>query len=180
MGSLMVATGSRQEPVRPVQIPGRLAIVPSGPAEECQACRVDAPDRVLRAGRLLTAADGELHQVTLPSAAVGRLHRQLHAIIAELQRPVSPPLAGELRNLIGPEEPAEPTTEQLRIEYASVLGWTGGLVAGTLYQLEDAFSSHAYRPGSPDPVGLSGAIPGGSVVTGEEQCRHLGSPSRAS
>ena len=77
MGSLTGATGSRQEPVRPVRIPGRLAIVLSGPAEEFRVYRVDAPDRVPRAWRLLTAADGELHQVKLPSAAVGRLHRIL-------------------------------------------------------------------------------------------------------
>ena len=37
-------------------------------------------------------------------------------------------LAGELRHLIRQRQAAAPTADELRVEYASLLGWTGGLV----------------------------------------------------
>ena len=39
---------------------------------------------------------------------------------------VVPALADELRRLVRPDGPAPPTSAELRLEYASLLGWTGG------------------------------------------------------
>jgi len=108
---------------------------------------VEAVDRVLRVWALLNAADSELHQVRLPPEAVGRLQRQLEAIIAELEGAVSGELAGELDRLVRRRETASPTVDELRIEYASLLGWVAGLVAGMLGQLELATAGTG--PGGP-------------------------------
>ena len=114
----------------------RLAVVLGGPPGAPDACRVEAADRVMRVWALLNAADSELHQVRLPAEAVGRLQRQLEAITAELEGAVSEELAGELDRLIRRRGTAPPTVGELRIEYASLLGWVGGLVVGMLSELE--------------------------------------------
>ena len=134
---------SRRSPPRVA----RLAVVLGGPPGAPDACRVEAVDRVLRVWALLNAADSELHQVRLPPEAVGRLQRQLEAIIAELEGAVSGELAGELDRLVRRRETASPTVDELRIEYASLLGWVAGLVAGMLGQLELATAGTG--PGGP-------------------------------
>ena len=48
---------------------------------------------------LLNAAHQELHQVRLPPQAAPRLQHLLEAVRADLERSVSPALAGELRHL---------------------------------------------------------------------------------
>jgi hypothetical protein len=107
--------------------------------DKSRVCRVDAPDRVLRIWALLNSADGELHQVKLPPGATGRLRRQLDAFTVELEQSVSPALGRELRQLIPPRGAADVlTTRQLQLEYASLLGWTGGLVTGMIFQLQAA------------------------------------------
>jgi proteasome activator-like protein len=125
---------SRRSPPRVA----RLAVVLGGPPGAPDACRVEAADRVMRVWALLNAADSELRQVSLPAEAVGRLHRQLEAITTELEGAVSGELAGELDRLVRRRGTAPATVGELRIEYASLLGWVGGLVIGMLSQLEMA------------------------------------------
>jgi len=129
----------------------RLAVVLGRPADASSICRVDAPGRVLRIWALLNDADKELHQVSLPPAAAPRLQRQLNALTGELEPSVSPALAGELRHLIRKGQAAAPTADELRVEYASLLGWTGALVIEMLSQIEVASekvarSSHRTQP----------------------------------
>ncbi len=125
-------------------VPGSsLVVVPGSPAEARRGYRVQAPGRVLRMWSLLSAADGELHQVQLPPGAAARLYRQLQAVTAELERSVSPALAGELHDLTRCGGIAAPTAADLRAEYATVLGWAGGLVIGMLSQIEEAAASLA-------------------------------------
>lgn len=116
----------------------RLAVVLRGPTDASHICRVDAPDRVLRIWTLLNGADDDLHQVKLPPAALARLQRQLDALTAELDRSLSPALAGELHDVISGTDAAAPTADELRVRYASLLGWTGGLVIEMLSQIETA------------------------------------------
>ena len=92
---------------------------------------------MLRIWALLNAADDDLHQAMLPPRAASRLQRQLEAATTELKRSVSPALASELRHLIR-QVGATPTAPELRIEYASLLGWASGLVLEILSQLEAA------------------------------------------
>jgi hypothetical protein len=106
-----------------------------GPAGTPRACRVEDPGRLLRVWALLNAASEELHQAGMPPAAVAMLHRKLQDDMSELQRSLSPELAGELGRLMSQDDTAPATADELRIEYATLLGWTGGLVVAMLDQL---------------------------------------------
>ena len=66
-----------------------------------------------------------------------RLQRLLDVVRAELDRSVSPALADELHRLVFPGD-EEPSAAQLRMEYASLLGWASGLVVAMLDQLAEA------------------------------------------
>jgi hypothetical protein len=137
--------GSGKEPDGQAVMPPRLAVVLGRPAGSGRVCRVEAPDRVLRIWALLNDADTELHQVSLPPRAAPRLQRQVDALIRELERSVSPALADELHHLVDQHEAAAPTADELRVEYASLLGWTGSLVIEMLSQIEVA-GQKAVRP----------------------------------
>jgi hypothetical protein len=126
-------------------MPLRLAVIVGDSPDASRVCRVDAPDRVLRIWAMLSVADNELHEVSVPPGTAARLQRQLDAFAAELERSLSPALAGELRHLFGREKAPMPTADELRIEYASLLAWTGGLVIGILTQIEAA-SAKTARP----------------------------------
>ena len=113
--------------------------------------RVDSPGRVLRLWSLLNAAAGEVRAGELPPGARGRLRRVLTGVSAELGQCVSPALADELDGLLGPGT-AVPDAGELRVDYALLLGWLGGLVIGMLDQLE---SGRAGR-GAAQPAGRRG------------------------
>ena len=147
------------EPARPggrpdtgVVRPPRLAVVMGHSADASRVCRVDAPDRVLRIWAMLTSASVELHQANLRPEAVPRLQRQLDALIAELDRSLSPALAGELHHLVGPKPGPGLTADELRVEYAAVLSWTIGLVIGILTELEVASAKTLRAASHPQPA----------------------------
>ena len=129
----------------------RLAVVLGRPADASSICRVDAPGRVLRIWALLNHADDELHQASVPPEAAARLQRQLDALTAELERSLSPALAGELHHLVGRKAGTELTADELRVEYATLLSWTIGLVIGILTELEMA-RAKAARAAGPVPA----------------------------
>lgn len=122
--------------------------------------QVYAPDRVFRAWAMLTAAGDELHHVALPALAVDHLHRQLRAIADELARDISADLATELFRLIHPDQPAPTTAEELRVEYASLLGWVAGLVMNMIGELDASGREYAPGPenGAPE-TGREGSLP---------------------
>ena len=134
-----------------------LAVVIGRSADASRICRVDAPDRVLRIWAMLSSANeelrqsinGELRQASLRPEARARLQRQLGAFTAELERSLSPALAGELHRIIDRDKDTELTADELRVEYATLLAWTIGLVIEILTQLEAAGARIA-RPG-PQP-----------------------------
>ena len=122
------------------------------------ASRVQAPARVLRMWTVLTATDRVLHQPAMLSPdALPRLRRSLQVVRTELAGSVSAPLAAELSSLL-PPLPASPGMDELRVECACLLGWTGGLVVAILDQVElaAAVSALAARasasPGSSAPA----------------------------
>jgi len=130
--------GPGGQPDAEVVTPPRLAVIMGRTADASRVCRVDAPDRVLRIWAMLASADGELRQASLRPEAVTRLQRQLDVLIAELEQSLSPALAGELRRLIGRKPGTDLTADELRVEYATLLSWTIGLVIGILTELEMA------------------------------------------
>ena len=122
-----------------------LAVVMDRPTDASRICRVDAPDRVLRIWALLSNAAGELHRASRGPPMTTRLQRQLDALIAELERSLSPALAGELHRIIDWDKDTELTAGELRVEYAALLAWTIGLVIEILTRLEVAGANIA-RP----------------------------------
>lgn len=113
-------------------------MIVGGQHGDVSECRIDDPGQLMRAWSMLKAADQELHKVSLPPGAVERLGRQLQALVAELERSLSPALTGELERLLEVGEAATPTPPALRVEHAGLLGWTSGLVIAMLAQLDNA------------------------------------------
>lgn len=120
-----------------LRIPAARVAVSFSAAGAVPAYRVESPGRVLRLWSLLNAAAGEFRADQLSPQARGRLQRVLTGVSADLGQCVSPALAGELRELLGSCE-AVPGADELRIEYAMLLGWLGGLVVGMLDELDGA------------------------------------------
>jgi hypothetical protein len=56
-------------------------------------------------------------------------------------------LTAELQRLLRPGRPEELTPAELRVEYAGVLGWTGGLIVAILAQLDKASAPRRAVPG---------------------------------
>ena len=123
-----------------------LAVVMDRATDASRICRVDAPDRVLRIWAMLRNAEEELDQASQRPEMTPRLRRQLDALTAELEKSLSPALAGELHRIIDWDKDTELTAGELRVEYAALLAWTIGLVIEILTQLEAAGAKVA-RPG---------------------------------
>lgn len=124
-----------------------LVIALNRPGTDGEASRV-APGRVLRMWTVLAATDRELHQPpALSPDVLPRLRRALQVVRMELTRSVSAPLAAELTDLL-PPQPASPGLDELRVECASLLGWTGGLVQEILDQVELAAAVTAQAAGA--------------------------------
>lgn len=134
--------------------PGQAATI-NGPGDVSRVSRVDvnAPDRVLRIWAMLSSASDDMHQVSLRPGMIARLQRQLDALIAELELSLSPALAGELHHLLDREHAsAVLTADELRVEYASLLAWTVGLVIQILTPLEAASAKSARTVPRPRPA----------------------------
>jgi len=112
----------------------RFVVLLGKPADEGSACRIEQPDRLVRAWSLLQAAYEQLDWDALPPQGVAGLQRQFQAIRRELETAVSPPLAAELRRILRSPD-AAPSVGTLRIEYAVLLSWSGSLMVEMLRAL---------------------------------------------
>ncbi|MGE5292975.1 MAG: proteasome activator [Micromonosporaceae bacterium] len=142
----MVNSCQQAEEIRDAWPLPRVVIEVGRSARSGKTYRVEAPDRILRIFGLLTEARSELDLTAMPPETRERLQRMLEAVSAEIERSVSPPLAQEFHSLIHRGRGAQGTAE-LRIEYASLLGWASGLVVAMLDQLSAADAK-------PGPVGV--------------------------
>jgi Bacterial proteasome activator len=154
-----VASGAR--PAGPDQAgPARIGpdthvVVALGrPVQGPAAPRVESPERVLRLWEMLSGVGDELNLQTMPPETLARIRRLLQTVTEELRRSVSPPLAEELRDLIGDGGGTDASASEVRIQYASLLGWLGGLVISMYTQLQDAkrellTAEHLGGPGDP-------------------------------
>jgi proteasome activator-like protein len=146
MGSGSDVAGTAQQQAGQRTAVSRLAVVLDGPTAVPPTCRVEAADRVLRVWALLSAAHEELHQVMLPPGAVARLQRQLEVVRSELEQSVSPALADELSRLLRLPGATPATADELRTQYAGLLGWVSGVVLGMLSRVELASTGVATPP----------------------------------
>ena len=102
---------------------------------------MEAPARVLRLYAMLIEAVGENWPPDMPPQALARIQRLVETARVELERSISPALAAELREFLGPYG-AHPDAAGLRLECVGLLGWLSGLVTVMLDELDAACSSH--------------------------------------
>ncbi len=139
----------------------RVVFVLDQPGGKLGRFRMGAPDRVLRLWSLLNAAADEFHHVGVAPGSVSRLQRLVEAVAAELERSVTPALAGKLRHLMRPGQ-VPVSAAELRIEYVSLLGWMSGLGTEILGQLEaarDRLRRDSRETGMPGEDGRQRAAP---------------------
>jgi Bacterial proteasome activator len=116
----------------------RVVVALGRPVQGPGAPRVESPERVLRIWEMLSGVGDELNLQTMPPETLARIRRLLRTVTAELERSVSPALAEELCHLIGDGDVAEASASAVRIQYAGLLGWLGGLVISMYTQLQDS------------------------------------------
>ena len=143
MERLGAASGQQAEnhaatPVR------RFAVTVGEPADDA-ACRIEAPDRLMRIWSLLQATQEQIDHVGVPPEGMARLQRQLQAIRRELESTVSPPLAAELRRIAPPRDEA-PSAAGLRMECAVLTSWASSLTMQMLSTLDEVYKALSRQP----------------------------------
>jgi len=128
-----------------IAVSARFVVIIGEPACDGSACRIEAPDRLLRVWSLLQATYEHSDWAALPPGGVSGLQRQLREIRRELESAVSPPLAAELRRILPPQDDREPSVGALRIECAVLLSWSSSLMIEILRSLAVA-SERRSRP----------------------------------
>jgi Protein of unknown function (DUF2587) len=131
------AATSERQAENDIAVPARFAVILGKPAADGSACRIEAPDRLLRVSSLLRATYGQLDWAALPPESLPALQRQLQTVRRELEQAISPPLAAELRRILPPQD-AAPSVGALRIEYAVLLSWSDSLTMEILRALAAA------------------------------------------
>jgi hypothetical protein len=102
---------------------------PEAPREEF----IEQPAKVMRVGTMLKALLEEVRSATLDEASRDRLTDIYETSVRELASAVSPDLAAELDRLAHPfdRNAAEPpSTAELQIAQAQLVGWLEGLIQG--------------------------------------------------
>ncbi|MFA1542695.1 hypothetical protein [Actinomadura monticuli] len=130
----------RREPPRPYGRGGAASgpsglIVVIGDAEESRrGYEVTSPTRLLRAWRLLTAVNEELHADGADEEGARRAAKIFNAVRDEAVHSISAPLAEEVRVLLPPLD-EDAGLAAARVTCSSALGWLDGLMASMLTQL---------------------------------------------
>jgi hypothetical protein len=96
-----MARGERPSVLTPITPEPHVVVELARPARGGIAYRIEAPDRVLRMWFLLNALGEERQLGSLPPRPQARVQRLLRDVRDELERSVSPALAGELHHLLG-------------------------------------------------------------------------------
>jgi hypothetical protein len=132
-GGRVMAVGPEGQPIGGVRVAGPEE--PAGsedatPREDLSAA-VEEPAKVMRIGMMIKQLLEEVRGTDLDDASRGRL-REIHASsLRELETALAPELRDELTRLVEPftaDEP--PSTAELRITKAQLIGWLEGLFQG--------------------------------------------------
>ncbi|MEU9020378.1 hypothetical protein [Actinomadura sp. NPDC048394] len=118
--------------------PPRLSqiVILIGAPEEVRrtGAKVTAPARLLRAWRLLTMLDREMHAGPYNDETCRRVGRLFNRVRGEVLASVSAPLAEEVRHLI-PALDEHPRAVDTRLACSGARGWLDSLVTSMLLQL---------------------------------------------
>lgn len=134
---------------------------------------IEQPAKVMRVGTMMKSLLEEVRAATLDEASRDRLRDIYEVSVTELGSALSPDLRAELGRLAMPfsDDPAQPpTTAELRIAQAQLVGWLEGLIQGiqaTLFAQQMAAQQQLANmrgqigPGGPGgPGGPPGGRPG--------------------
>jgi hypothetical protein len=91
---------------------------------------VERPAKVMRIGSMIKQLLDEVRQADLDEPSRIRLKEIYELSVRELSDTLSPPLAEELSRLALPFEEATPSSSELRIAQAQLVGWLEGLFHG--------------------------------------------------
>ena len=105
---------------------------PEQAAESDQALHetVDEPAKVMRIGSMVKQLLDEVRAAPLDEAGRSRLREIYETSVKELSSGLSPELAAELASLTPPFSDAVPSSSELRIAQAQLVGWLEGLFHG--------------------------------------------------
>ncbi len=148
------------------------AVVPEAGEESRES--VESPGKVMRIGSMIKQLLEEVRQTELDEPSRERLREIYDTSITELSSSLSPDLQQELGRLALPFEPdTAPTSAELRIAKAQLVGWLEGLFHGiqaTLFAQQMAARQQLEQirgqigPGGPQqgppPPGDEGSMPG--------------------
>ena len=132
-GEQVMAVGPDGQPVGTVPVPGPEEPIEgevTAPREDLSAA-IEEPAKVMRIGMMIKQLLEEVRGADLDDASRGRL-REIHASsLRELETALAPELRDELARLVGPFTAHEPpSTAELRIAKAQLIGWLEGLFQG--------------------------------------------------
>ncbi|PSO54749.1 MAG: hypothetical protein BRC31_01535 [Actinobacteria bacterium QS_5_72_10] len=116
-----------QGPASPME--GQVELRTSGAGGEIESSTIEEPMRLVRVGSMLEAMRAELHELDPDEVGRERLVEVYRSARAKLAETLSGPLAEELDSMI-PALEEEPTTGELRVAHAQLLGWLQGLLQG--------------------------------------------------
>ena len=130
---------------------------------------IEQPAKVMRVGTMMKSLLEEVRTATLDEASRDRLRDIYETSVNELGSALSPDLRAELGRLALPfaDDPAVPTTAEIRVAQAQLVGWLEGLIQGiqaTLFAQQMAAQQQLANmrgqigPGAP---GTGGVRPGG-------------------
>lgn len=119
-----------EEPGRP-EVPEIVDVVPDDEADDQVDETVDHPAKVMRIGTMMKQLLEELRSTDLDEPSRDRLRDIYDTSVTELGSALSPDLKDELGRLALPFGKDEvPTTAELQIAKAQLVGWLEGLVQG--------------------------------------------------
>jgi hypothetical protein len=119
----------------PSPIVERAEIVDPGSGEDAPRVRdesVEQPAKVMRVGTMMKQLLDEVRSANLDEASRDRLREIYETSVRELGSALSPDLRDELGRLALPfaEDEATPSSAELQIAQAQLVGWLEGLVQG--------------------------------------------------
>lgn len=140
----------------------------SGPDGTIAESTVSEPMRLVRVGNMLEAMRSELREMDPDEVGRDRLVEVYGSARQKLAETLSGPLAEEFDAMV-PALEEEPSTGELRVAHAQLLGWLQGLLQGIqtaiAYQQQTSMQELAgmrsgsnggqQGPGSPGPMGGS-------------------------
>lgn len=152
---------SEHEPTTPMH--DEIELRTSRPDGQLETSTVSEPMRLVRVGSMLGAMRAELRELDSDAVDRDRLDEVHRSARDSLAQTLSGPLAEELDTMV-PALPDEPTTGELRVAQAQLLGWLEGLLQGiqaAVAHQQQASTSQldALRDGG-DGAGASSSGPG--------------------